>query len=390
MSSGRKFDPSVLSVPGQQQQPAYVGAPVQPQQQQDLLRQLADQQAHIQYLQQQHKNEMRLLVGDDIPTEKQRPFGTGAEKEGTFTFRFAFMPYRESGDINWGAYIRWWFLLLLMSIIQATVMARVASGLSSSVPALNSVLLGLAYMGTTVFALSWRQSFNLRLHTHQSVVAFETFHAHVGFVNMLVILAWNTAGSALSGLFQKPGLLNCAAVPGAPYPAAPGVTFWGALGIDAALGVLVTLAYGHNIPLMYHGVARLLPSETKNNRFGVSNVALLFGLALFLGTLVGFPSGVWAMGNSVIYIGGAITLGASTPFEWAWFIPLIAPFFYGGIAFGIHLLTFNVNGLSKEDFLLEGGGGAGEEGSEEPEVSSASTSATNTNVNARIYDKKKK
>lgn len=372
---GRKFDPSALSVPGQQ--PAQVQ---QQQQQQDLQRQLAEQQAYIQHLQQQQqqKNDMRLLVGDDMPTEKKRPFGTGAEKEGTFTFRFAFMPYREPGDINWGAYIRWWFLLFLMALIQATVMARVASGLSSSVPALNSVLLGLAYMGTTVFALSWRQSFNLRLHTHQSVYVGETCHQHIGFVNMLVILAWNTAGSAVSGLFQKPGLLNCAAVPGAPYPAAPGVTFWGALGIDASLGVLVTLAYLHNIPLMYHGIPRLLPSEMKNKRFGISNVALIFGLALFLGTLVGFPSGVWAMGNSVIYIGGAITLGASTPFEWAWFIPIVAPFFYGGIAFGIHLLTFNVNGLSKEDFLLEGEGDM-----EAPPPPPAAES--DAQVNARMY-----
>jgi hypothetical protein len=352
------------------------------QQQQDLQRQLAEQQAYIQHLQQlQQKHDSRLLVGDDMATEpNKRNFGTQVEKEGTFTFRFAFMPYRESGDINWGAYIRWWFLLFLMALIQATVMARVASGLSSSVPALNAFILGITYAVMSIAALSWRQSFNLRLHTHQSVIAFETCHRHIGFVNMLVILAWNTAGSALSGLFQKPGLLNCAAVPGAPYPAAPGVTFWGALGIDACLGVMVTLAYGHNIPLMYHGVARLLPSETKNNRFGVSNVALLFGFFLFIGTMIGFPSGVWAMGNSVIYIGGAITLGASTPFEWAWFIPLIAPFFYGAIAFGIHLLTFNVNGLSKEDFLLEGGSGGG--GGEDMEAPSEQDSQQ---VTARMY-----
>ena len=353
------------------------------QQQQDLQRQLAEQQAYIQHLQQlQQKHDSRLLVGDDMHTEpNKRNFGTQAEKEGTFTFRFAFMPYREPGDINWGAYIRWWFLLFLMALIQATVMARVASGLSSSVPALNAFILGITYAVMSIAALSWRQSFNLRLHTHQSVIAFETCHQHIGFVNMLVILAWNTAGSALSGIFQKPGLLNCAAVPGAPYPAAPGVTFWGALGIDACLGVMVTLAYGHNIPLMYHGVARLLPSETKNNRFGVSNVALLFGFFLFIGTMIGFPSGVWAMGNSVIYIGGAITLGASTPFEWAWFIPLIAPFFYGAIAFGIHLLTFNVNGLSKEDFLLEGGGGGGGEDMEAP----SEPDSQQQQVTARMY-----
>jgi hypothetical protein len=91
------------------------------------------------------------------------------------------------------------------------------------------------------------------------------------------------------------------------------------------------------------------------------------------------------MGNSVIYIGGAITLGASTPFEWAWFIPIIAPFFYGAIAFGIHLLTFNVNGLSKEDFLLEGGGEGPEADTEAPSPL-APPADSDVQVNARMYD----
>lgn len=391
----KKYDASTLALPGQVS--VHIGAPAQ-QQQVDAQtmaayqQQIAHQQTYIQQLQQQQYDQ-RLLISDEVPTEKNNKwkYGTQMEKEGTLGFRFAFMPYREPGDINWGQYIRWWFLLLLMSIIQATVMARAASGLSSSVPALNSLILATVYMGTTVFALSWRQAFGLRLHTHQSVVVAETWHQHLGFVNMLIVLFWNSVGSAISGLFQRPGLLNCAAVPGAPYPAAPGVSFWGAVGIDAPLGVLVTYAYLHNIPLMFHGmVGKLLPSEKHNDRLGLHNVAFLFGLALFIGTFVGFPSGIWAMGNSVIYIGGAITLGASTPFEGAWVIPILLPFLYGPIAFGIHLLTFNVGALSKEDFLAEEEEqGAVMETPSAPEVP-GTVEPAKVSIASRMYDNKKK
>jgi hypothetical protein len=337
---GRRFDPAALQVPNQgfQLGAASIGASVYTQQQQQ---------------QQQHQQQdARLLIQDDIPTEPESKSGTRAEKTGTFKYRIFFSPYAEANDINWGTYIRWCFLAFLMSIIQATAMARVASGLNSSVPALNSVLLGVTYMLTTIFALSWRQAFGFRLHTHQSVIMSEVCHSHIGVVNALVLFFWNCAGSAISGVFQLPGLLNCAAVPGAPFPASAVTNYWAAVGIDAPLGILVTLAFLHNIPLIFHGVAgELLPSETKNDRHGLTNVSLLFGIALFIGTVVGFPSGIWAMGNSVIYIGGAITLGASTPFPWAWSIPLLWSFVYGIVAFALHLLTFNVNGLSEEDFL---------------------------------------
>jgi len=342
--NGRRFDPAALQVPNQgfQLGAASIGASVYTQQQ---------QQQQQMFLHQQEQDS-RLLIQDQQPTEDKATFGTRTEKTGTFKYRIFFAPYAEANDINWGTYIRWWFLVFLMSIIQAIAMARVASGLNSSVPALNSVLLGLTYMLTTIFALSWRQSFGFRLHTHQSVIVSEVFHSHIGVVNALVILFWNSAGSAISGVFQLPGLLNCAAVPGAPFPASAVTSYWAAVGIDAPLGILVTLAFLHNIPLISSGTApELLSSETKNDRHALTNVSLLFGIALFIGTVVGFPSGIWAMGNSVIYIGGAITLGVSTPFPFAWSIPLLWPFVYGFIAWGLHLLTFNVNGLSEEDFL---------------------------------------
>jgi len=325
--------------------------PVQQQQQQQYAQQ---QQAMMmqqqQQLQQQQAYQNSTFLGDPQPTGPTARFGTKAEPEGSFLTRLIWNPMHVTFRI--APYLRSMFWVFAMAIVIATSVSRIASVSNSTVVGLNSFLVGSVYAAGTLFSLSWRNTQGVPIHFHWAIILAEMCHMHLGLIFGIPMMGLLLAGSALSGWWQSVGILNSATVPGVgPSAAIIPMSYWGAMGTDLLLATLVVLAYLHNVPMKSRLVSNTaIAAETYRFSFGLTSTSILTALAVFISTVIGYPSGVYALGNPVVYFGGAITLGFDAPFSGAWTIPILWGLVAGVLGFAIHLFTYNMNGLTHEDF----------------------------------------
>ena len=322
--------------------------------------QIQQQQQQMMFQQQQQQQQQQMLspsqnafLGDPQPTSTSARFGTKQEAEGSFWRRLFWAPNAEPGSVFMlGPVLRTFFIIFVMACFMATAVSRVVSTATAGSVALNGFVVGFVYAAFVVFSYSWRYAKGFPLHVHQAIIVGEMFHMHLGIVYGLGMIGMLYAGAALSGWFQSANLLNSAAVPGiAPNLPVNPTSYWGAMGIDGVLTILVVLSYMHNIGMKERVVTPgSIRAETYKASFGLTSTALLTGLAVFFSVVIGYPSGVFAIGNPVVYFGGAITIGYQAPFANAWTIPILWSIVWGIVGFVISLFTWNVNGLTHEDF----------------------------------------
>ena len=325
------------------------------QQQQQLYSQ--QQQQQQLYAQQQQQQllapSQNMLVGDPQPTTASARFGSRTEPDGSFWRRLWWAPNSDYGaPFMLGPVLRTLFLVFVMACFMATSVSRVVSTATSGSVALNAFVVAFTCMLFIIFSYSWRYAKGFPLHVHQAIIVAEMFHMHLGIVYGAGYLGMLYGGSALSGWLQSANILNSAAIPGiAPNLPVNPTSYWGAMGIDGVLTIITVLAYLHNISMRERvSTTGAVTVETYKSSFAITSTALMTGIALFLSVMIGYPSGVFAIGNPVVYFGGAIIIGFQAPFAHAWTIPILWSIVWGIVAWVISLLTWNVNGLTYEDF----------------------------------------
>lgn len=333
-----KFDLNNLEVPGDN----YRGA------------------APKQQYQQQHQQQNALApsqnmygIGDPQPTDVTRTWGTKQEPVGTFWNRLLWAPDSRPGEsFRWMAYLRTVFLVAVMACFFSVSIARTVSQANAGSVALNGFPVATVYALFIIFSYSWRHAKAVPLHVHPAILIGEMLHMHLGLVYGISIAAALWAGAFAGGGFLRPGVLNSAALPGAaPNLAVNPTSYWGAMGIDGILTIIVVLTYLHNMPIKDRlGSTTAIEAETYKYSYGMTSTAFLTGLAAFFSVMVGYPSGVYVIGNPVLYVGSALTLGWSVPFDYAWTIPCLWSIVWAIVAWAIHLFTYNVNGITAEDF----------------------------------------
>jgi glycerol uptake facilitator-like aquaporin len=185
-------------------------------------------------------------------------------------------------------------------------------------------------------------------HLNPALTLAELIHGHVGLVVAIPYMAMQIGGSALA--YVPLNQLGNSAIPNYTTALRP-VTYWGAVAVDAGFGMMVIYTYLQNTSVMDHlsGVAPR-NAEASHKFRGFSNLALLSGLAVFVGVLLSYPSGTYTLSNMVPYFGPAIAIGFTVPDLYSWTIPCLWSFAAAAAAYALHLLTWNVNGLATSDF----------------------------------------
>lgn len=130
--------------------------------------------------------------------------------------------------------------------------------------------------------------------------------------------------------------------------AARPISYWGAVGLQTACVALAIYAFEQNTPVKHYHNAQV--KEKKGSVRGFRKTSIFFSLANAVAVFVTYANGLFTVGNFVVSFGSYINTGGwNTPDTAACTLDLAWPFVGALAGWALHLLTWNVKGLTKEE-----------------------------------------
>ncbi len=280
----------------------------------------------------------QALLADPLPTSKGAPGRFQFEEWGTafiwapFHRRpFRFMPYALTLLIG-----------LLLALTLSLVVTVTASTANSATVAINAFVVGFWYMVALLLGMSYRAADGLPQHMHPGLSFSEMLHGKFGLIIAVPMMAVMLAGSAI-------GAPILTAIGGTNLPnyaaAARPITFWGAVGFQTALTALAIYAYQQNTAVKHFHLLYAV-KEKRGVQRAFKKTALFFSMTTGLAVTMGYANGLYSVGNYIVTFGSYINTGSwNVPDTGACTLDLAWPFVAAAVAWALHLLTWNVNGL---------------------------------------------
>ena len=244
------------------------------------------------------------------------------------------MPFR------WQSYLRALFLVFLGSMLLAVSVTNVQSMSTSPSAAQNFVGVGLTYAVVLGTFYLWRQADTMPIHLHPSIAFSEWIHGHLPAIVTIPYIGMNVLGSLLAAPILA--AIGGSAIPDYSAALRP-VSFWGAAGINMCTGLLLVYAYLQNASILDH-------MQGTSNSVAHHSRALTVALAAFIGVSIGYANGLYTLCNLTVYFGGAFNIGFYVPDSGTWTIDCLMWLIVGFAGWVVHLFTWNVAGLTQEEF----------------------------------------
>lgn len=288
-------------------------------------------------------------IGDAHPTTRTyQALVTDVNSVPAFT-RYVWAPWVGGFMFRWAPLLRTMALTFVASWILCMGVSTMASMSTSGSAAVNAHGIGFVYGLIILFFYSWRQSDQLPIHLHPAITLGELWHGHIGGIFALVSVTMNLCGSWLAAPCLQ--ALRNSAIPDYRNIALRPVSFWGAAGLEMLLTCMVVFVVLQNASILDHLLVADRRAESDKKTRAFSSRALFAALAIYIGVIIGYPSGLYTLGNITVYFGPAWNLGFSVPDSASWTIYIfMAPLLGSLVAYAIHLLTWNMNGLTQEEF----------------------------------------
>ncbi len=262
-----------------------------------------------------------------------------------WTWRMIWAPFKGREDFRWAPYLRSIFMEYLGAVIFTWMLSTVASVATGANVAVNGFTIGFAYMIFIIGAYSWRHSVHLPRHINPALTMGELWHQRIGIIVALPYWAAQIGGSFTAW----PILLatGAAAIPNYATATFP-VAYVGALFLELFLAFIPIFVYMHNLSIDIHSYQLYNEDSSKTNHF--HRVAVLVGLTYAIVVFIGFPNGLYTF-NMVGYLGPAAILGYGVPTGASWTIYTLFTLVSGVLAWAVHLLTWNMNGLTTDEIM---------------------------------------
>lgn len=290
----------------------------------------------------------QALLGDpQPPTGQLQKIAVVNLDDVPWVTRWWAAPWVGGREFQWGPMLRTMFIVFLGSWILAQSVSTVQSYSTSPSVGQNMIGVAVTYALVVVFFYSWRQSDILPIHLHPAVTGAEWIHGHLGTLFCIPSMGMNYLGSFLSA----PTLI---AVGGSAIPdyaaAARPASFWGAAGIEMLTGLLFVYAILQNSSILNHLGGMNADAEKKKGTRAVTSRGAIAGLAIPIGVAIGYGNGLYTLCNPTVYFGPAFNIGFHLPDAATWTIFTLMPGLVAIAAWAIHLLTWNVQGISQPEF----------------------------------------
>jgi len=283
------------------------------------------------------------LLGDPLPTTKGSAMGMQFSEWGT---GFVWAPYHKIA-FRWAPYLILLFLAFVLAVVMGTAVPVVASYSTSTSVALNALPVAAITFIVLLLGMNFRSLDQVPQYMAPYLVFAEMFHGYVGAVVALPLIAVMLGGAALTAPILT--AMGGTSLPNYATAARP-ITFWGAVGLQTALVAMGVYVYQQNQTVAHYHLAI---KEKRGRQRAFKKTSIFFSLASAVSVFIGFGNGLYSVGNFVVTFGSYINTGAwSVPDTAACTLDLAWPFVGALVGWALHLLTWNVNGLTAPEVQL--------------------------------------
>jgi hypothetical protein len=272
--------------------------------------------------------------------------GKGRMQFGDWWKAVIWAPYdKPNYTFKWLPYLITLFHVYVLAAVMSTVIPNIASLSTSTSPGLNAITVALLTGAILLLGMSVRSADYLPQLMHPALAFVEWIHGHLGVVVALPMIALMFAGSATGA----PILTGIGGTDLPNYAAGVRpISYWGAVAEQTSLVAFVIYMFLFNTPVKhYHLVQGRKP---KNYVGAFKKTSIFFALAHVIAICISYGNGLYSVGNFVVTFGSYINTGNwNVPDTAACTLDLAWPFVGGLAAWALHLLTWNVKGLTMED-----------------------------------------
>jgi hypothetical protein len=285
------------------------------------------------------------LIGDPFPTTKGASVGM---QFGEWGKAMLWAPYdKPNYPFRWVPWLSTMFICFVLATTMGTVIPVLASWPTSVGANLN---VAVATAGMYLLGMSFRAADMIPQLMHPCLVFIESIHGHIGILSIGIwMIACMIAGGALSAPILS--AIGGTVIENYATALRP-VSFWGAVGIVLCTSALAAYTYEQNTPVKHYHLLAVREGRKGSVR-GFSKLSIFFALVNGIVVFITYSNGLFSAGNLEVTFGSYINTGGwSTPDTAACTLSLAWPFLGYLAGWALHLLTWNVKGLSADQVQM--------------------------------------
>ena len=289
---------------------------------------------------------VEALLGD--PMESSGKGGSARMHFGDWTKAYLWAPFDNPNyPLRWAPLLITWFHTFVLATVLAVSVTITASIFTSVITGLNALGISIVTFGVLLLGMSVRSADRMPQLMHPALVCAENVHGHIGlFPLALPMLGLMLAGAALSAPILK--ALGGTFLPNYATAVRP-ITYWGAVALQTPLVAFAVYMFQFNTPFKHYHLAQGTPKR-KNSIAAFKKTSIFFSLANAIAIWISYANGLYSVGNFVVTFGSYINTGNwSVPDTAACTLDLAWPFVGGLAGWALHLLTYNVKGLTSDE-----------------------------------------